>query len=159
MLRAMRLKEWQAFQFGNSKWFFVVALFDAKFMALAQLKAYDREQRRKYVFERQLPSWTMQAPRNLLDSSMSYAGRGASIRFVNELARERITITLELPAQRERPAIEGELTQRMRRAHHLRAGKDQPRGVGRHHEGGNPLGALGGVSGGEDGVDVGDAGV
>lgn len=109
-LRALRLKEWQAFQFGNAQWFFVVALFDAKLMALAQLKAYDRVNHRKHVFERQLPSWSMRAPRQLLDSSMQWSAGGASIRFVNELALERIGIALELPGEGERPAISGALT-------------------------------------------------
>jgi hypothetical protein len=109
-LRALRLKEWQAFQFGNEQWFFVVALFDAKLMALAQLKAYDREQRRKYLFERQLPGWALRAPRNLLDSSMRWAGGGASMTFVNRLAAGEIDVAIELPADAERPAISGKLT-------------------------------------------------
>jgi hypothetical protein len=108
----LRLKEWQAFQFGNEQWFFVVALFDAKLMALAQLKAYDRERRRKYVFERQLPGWALRAPRNLLDSHMRWAGGGASISFVNRLAAGQIDVALDLPADAERPAIAGRLTAR-----------------------------------------------
>jgi hypothetical protein len=109
-LRALRLKEWQAFQFGNPQWFFVVALFDAKLMAIAQLKAYDREQRRKYLFERQLPGWALRAPRNLLDSHMRWAGGGASISFVNRLADNRLELAIELPADADRPAISGKLT-------------------------------------------------
>ncbi len=109
-LRALRLKEWQAFQFGNAQWFFVVALFDAKLLALAQLKAYDRLARRKYLFERQLPGWTLAAPRNLLDSHMRWAGGGASLSFVNRLADGTLELSLDLPADAERPAISGKLT-------------------------------------------------
>lgn len=109
-LRALRLKEWQAFQFGNERWFFIVALFNAKLLALAQVKVYDREQRRKHVFERKLPGWALTAPRNLLDSTMQYQGGGASLRFVNRLAEDRITIELELPQTKDMPALSGTVT-------------------------------------------------
>lgn len=109
-LRAARLKEWQAFQLGNHRWFVGVALFDAKLMALAQLKIYERERRQKFVFERKLPSWAMRAPRNLLDSSMRWRDGDASIAFENHLAEERITIEIELPASEQMPAVSGTLT-------------------------------------------------
>ena len=51
-LRALRLKEWQAFQLGSSRWFVAVALFNAKMIALVQVKVYDRERKQKYVYYR-----------------------------------------------------------------------------------------------------------
>jgi Protein of unknown function (DUF2804) len=109
-LRALRLKEWQAFQLGNPRWFIVVALFDAKLLALAQVKIYDRERRSKHVFERKLPSWAMKAPRNVLDSEMRWAEGAASMRFLNRLAADRIELELELPATDEMPALSGSIT-------------------------------------------------
>ena len=109
-LRSLRLKEWQAFQFGNERWFFIVALFNAKVLALAQVKVYDREQQQKHVYERKLPGWALRAPRNLLDSSMHYQGGGASVRFVNQLADDRITIELDLPETANMPALSGAVT-------------------------------------------------
>ncbi len=106
-LRALRLKEWQAFQFGNERYFFIVALFNAKVMALAQLKVYDRKLHKKYLFERKLPGWALTAPRNLLDSEMRYTGGDAAIRFINRLADNRITIELNLPASADMPALSG----------------------------------------------------
>ena len=108
-VRSLRLKEWQAFQFGNARWFFAVALFDAKTMALAQFKIYDRERRQKYLFERKLPSWALRAPANLLDSHMHWSGGGAAIRFDNHLAQGHIDIHIELPAEGERPAVHAQL--------------------------------------------------
>jgi len=108
-LRALRLKEWQAFQLGTSRWFVAVALFDAKLLALAQVKIYDRERRSKHVFERKLPSWTMRAPRSLLDSEMGWTDGGSSIRFFNHLAGDRIELRLELPASAHMPALSGSL--------------------------------------------------
>ncbi|HVI03601.1 MAG TPA: DUF2804 domain-containing protein [Enhygromyxa sp.] len=109
-LRALRLKEWQAFQLGNQRYFIIVALFNAKLLALAQVKVYDREQRRKHLFEAKLPGWALQAPRNLLDSQMSWAQGDAAIRFVNKLAEDRIDITLALPESADMPALSGTVT-------------------------------------------------
>jgi hypothetical protein len=108
-LRALRLKEWQAFQLGSARWFVAVALFDAKLMALAQVKVYDRERRIKHAFERKLPSWALQAPRSLLRSEMSWADGPASIRIVNRLAEDRIELHLALPPSAEMPALSGSI--------------------------------------------------
>jgi hypothetical protein len=108
-LRAFRLKEWQAFQLASPRYFIIVALFNAKLLALAQVKVYDRQQRRKYLFEAKLPGWALTAPRNLLDSQMSWTGNGAAIRFDNQLANDHIDITLELAERPDMPALSGRL--------------------------------------------------
>ena len=104
-LRALRLKEWQAFQFANRRYFFVVALFDAKVMGLVQIKAYDRQQKRKYVFERKLPGWSLRPAGNLLDSTFAHSG----LRFVNDLRHDRIDIDIDVPAGPQMPALKGSL--------------------------------------------------
>ncbi len=109
-IRALRLKEWQAFQFGNERYFFNVALFNAKSLALVQVKLYDRQTRTKQIFERKVPPWTLRAPTDLLDSEMHYRGRGATLQFRNQLARGRIEIEIELPRSASMPAISGSLT-------------------------------------------------
>ncbi|NVB39058.1 DUF2804 domain-containing protein [Pseudenhygromyxa sp. WMMC2535] len=106
-LRAFRLKEWQAIQLGNRRYFVLVALFNAKVLALAQVKIYDRERRQKYIFERKLPGWAFDAPDNLLDSRMRWSADGATIAFHNELAEGRLTLELELPASADMPALRG----------------------------------------------------
>ncbi len=106
-LRALRLKEWQAFQFGNSRWFVAIALFNAKALALVQVKVYDREHKRKYVFEHKLPGWALTAPRNLLDSEMEYGGL---LRFLNRLAHDFIEIEIEIPASAKMPKLSGVVT-------------------------------------------------
>jgi hypothetical protein len=109
-LRALRLKEWQAVQFGNHRYFVIVALFNAKVLALAQVKIYDRELRRKHLFERKLPGWALTAPRTLLDSQMQWQSGATRIRFRNRLAEDRITIELDIPASAGMPALAGTVT-------------------------------------------------
>lgn len=108
-LRALRLKEWQAFQLGSPRWFVAVALFNAKMLALVQVKVYDRERKQKYVFEHKLPGWALPAPRNLLHSQMQFENL---LRFVNRLAEDRIEISLDIPASEHMPKLSGTLTAR-----------------------------------------------
>jgi hypothetical protein len=106
-LRALRLKEWQAVQIVNDRYFVLVALFNAKLLALAQVKVYDRERKRKFMFERKLPGWALSSPRSLLDSHMRWSDRSASIGFRNALAEDRITLDLDIPASADMPALAG----------------------------------------------------
>ncbi|MFV8754897.1 DUF2804 domain-containing protein [Nannocystaceae bacterium ST9] len=106
-LRAMRLKEWQAFQFGDSRWFFAVALFNAKLIALVQVKVYDRANKRKYVYERKLPGWALDAPRNMLHSQMQY---GELMLFFNRLDNDNFEIDLDIPAGPTMPRLRGSVS-------------------------------------------------
>lgn len=96
-LKAMRLKEWEAFQLGTDRWFVCVALFNAKLLALAQIKIYDRERREKLLFEKKIPPWAFSLPDTLLDSSVEYAGGDVRIAFRNRLANDRVDIELCTP--------------------------------------------------------------
>jgi hypothetical protein len=108
-LRALRLKEWQAFQFGNRTHFGVVALFNAKLVALAQVKLYDRRQRRLVSFERKLPGWAFDVPRNLLHSACEWSDSGALVRFENRLADGRLEVVMDIAETSAHPAIRGRL--------------------------------------------------
>lgn len=105
--RQLRLKEWQAFQFGNRGHFIAVALFNAKLLALAQVKVYDAQRLTKAVFEKKLPGWALRAPRNLLHSRMEWSELGSSIRFSNRLAQQRLEVELDLKESEHAPAISG----------------------------------------------------
>ena len=96
-LKSLRLKEWEAFQLGTDRWFVCVALFDAKLLALAQIKIYDRERREKVLFEKKLPPWAFALPDNMLDSAVEYAGGDVRIRFRNRLAEGYVEIELDAP--------------------------------------------------------------
>ena len=79
-LLSFRLKEWQAFQLGNKRWFMLAVLYNAKFSALAQFIAYDKETKKKYVFDKMLPSWEIKVPGSLWDANSATATRIISLR-------------------------------------------------------------------------------
>ena len=108
-VKALRLKEWQAFQVGTERFFMIIALFNAKTLALAQLKIVDKETGEKTVFERRLPPWALRFPDGLLDSKVSYEAEGVSIRFVNALAEGRFEVAFDIAGAPGRPPISGDI--------------------------------------------------
>lgn len=108
--RRLRLKEWQAFQFGNRRWFGMVALFNAKVLGLVQLKLYDREQRRKILYEVKVPPWRLRLSSTLLDSEVGYRGRRCRVTFSNHLADGRAEIAFDVGRGIRRPPLSGRLT-------------------------------------------------
>lgn len=109
-LKSLRLKEWQAFQFGNDDVFVNVALFNAKVLALAQVKVYDRRRKERILVERKLPPWSLEIPDNMWNSDNLYDGGDFRMCFRNRLDRDELHIEFELEAGRDTPAMSGLLS-------------------------------------------------
>ena len=105
-LLAGRLKEWQAFQFGNSRWFMLAVLYNAKISALAQFIAYDRESGQKYVFEKILPPCKLTIPASIWDNKQSWQDNGNFIEIISALNRGRFYINVKLRGHKSLPDIE-----------------------------------------------------
>lgn len=106
-LRGFRLKEWQAVQLINERWFAFVALFDAKLISLVQVKLYDRVERKKYVFEKKVLSGAFENPRQVRHSNSTYRGGGTTVGFENRLDDGYFDIDLDIAASAGRPSICG----------------------------------------------------
>ena len=102
-----RLKEWQAFQLGNSRWFMLAVLYNAKVSALAQFIVYDKERNKKYLFEKILPSWKIKIPASIWDGSQSFRDKDCSIEIVSALAKGRFYINIIIRDQKGLPDMEG----------------------------------------------------
>jgi hypothetical protein len=109
-LRSLRLKEWQAAQFGNQDWFACVALFNAKLLALVQVKLYDRRTRRLHLFERMRPPWELRLANDLLDSEVAWAGRGCRVAFRNRLFDDAVELELDVAEAPGFPGVRGRVT-------------------------------------------------
>ncbi len=112
-LRWLRLKEWQAFQIATRRLFVNVALFDAKVMALRQVKIYDRQTGTKYLAEQKLLPGTLDIADQLLDSVNQHRDGRGRLAFSNRMARGRAEIEVELEATAKHPAIRGALVVRI----------------------------------------------
>jgi hypothetical protein len=101
----LRLKEWQAFQLGNSRWFMLAVLYNAKVSALAQFIAYDKERKKKYLFEKVLPSWKITVPDSLWDARQSYRDQDCLIELVSQLGKGRFYINVQVHGYKGLPDI------------------------------------------------------
>ena len=101
-----RLKEWQAFQLGNRRWFILVVLYDARFSNLAQFIAYDRQEKKRYMFSRTLLPGAVQVPPSLWDGRQSYNRGGDLIEIISRLELGRFYINVRLKGGRDLPPIE-----------------------------------------------------
>ena len=101
-----RLKEWQAFQLGNERWFILVVLYNAKISGLAQFIAYDRVENKKYLFEKMLPSWKIKVPGTIWSASQSYRDKNGFIEIGSHLGKGRFYINVKIEESSTAPSIE-----------------------------------------------------
>ncbi len=106
-MRRMRLKEWQAVQVGNKRWFMIVALFNAQSVGLVQVKLYDRVAKKKYLYERKVAPWKLTIPDNLVRSRAEYESNDCTVRFINRLADNRLSFEIDIKATKDTPSIRG----------------------------------------------------
>lgn len=85
-LRRLRLKEWQAVQFGNERYFFIAALFNAKTLAIAQLKGIDTKTGEHFQFERRVAPWRLKLAQSLGHSDNVYRSESLDIEMKNRLS-------------------------------------------------------------------------
>eukprot|EP00124_Ichthyophonus_hoferi_P000817 Ihof_evm3s34 gene=Ihof_evmTU3s34 len=109
MLKTLRLKEWQAFQIANERFFIFVVLFNGKVLANAQVKIYDRVLKKKYVYERKIAPWSLPLPTNLLDSETSFHGNGCHMSFRNLLSKNAIVLTIDIAESEDFPRVVGSI--------------------------------------------------
>ncbi len=74
LLKNWRLKEWQAYQFGDKRWFFFATLYNAKTCSLVLFLAYDRERKKRYLIRRFLPGSIFRFSESLSGSHVYYRG-------------------------------------------------------------------------------------
>jgi hypothetical protein len=74
LLKNWRLKEWQAYQFGDRRWFFLASLYNAKVCSFVLFLAYDRERKKRYLIRRIIPGSVFRFSESLTGSDVYYRG-------------------------------------------------------------------------------------
>ncbi len=105
--RKLRLKEFQAFQGGNKRFFYCIALFNAKMSAFVQIRVFDIPNEKEYLYEKQLIPTVLNVPNNILNSTNSYESKGINIWVENKLENDCIQIKFKAAATKDLPALEG----------------------------------------------------
>ncbi len=94
VLKDWRLKEWQAYQFGDSRWFFFASLVNAKIASFVQFLAYDRERKLRYGFRRFLPGGMFAFPETLTGSNVYYRGPRSYLESACDFDRGSAQVTV-----------------------------------------------------------------
>lgn len=106
-IKEWRLKEWQALQFGDERWFYFSALYNAKLFSLAVFHAYDRVERRRIGFQRILPGSAFRFSERLVNSQAAYRSRQYALDFFFDLDAGSIRVAVERAGSRGRKEFSG----------------------------------------------------
>jgi hypothetical protein len=104
-MKYMRLKEWQAFQIGNERFFLLAVIYNSKAGCLLQFIAYDRKSGRKFAYEKKVLPWMASVPSSLHDSIARTRTRGFSISVRNLLREGKIFIDIAIDAEKKLPPV------------------------------------------------------
>ncbi|MBU0926493.1 MAG: DUF2804 domain-containing protein [Spirochaetes bacterium] len=91
-VKDFRCKEWKAFQFGDKRWFFFTALYEAKSFGLTQFTAWDREKGRCYETKRLIPFASFGIGDRLDGERPGYRDRRSAVRYSFDLTGGSILV-------------------------------------------------------------------
>lgn len=104
-----RLKEWQHFGLISSDFYFMFAVFDAKYLANSFCYFLDRADGTVVEHERLAPPGTAKVPDGLWHDECGFRSRGYEIRIENRLAEGRHNAKIRIAAGSGRPAVSAEV--------------------------------------------------
>lgn len=79
-LKKFKLKEWQAFQVGNERFFILIAIYNAKFTGVAQFLIYDKQTKKQYFYKKQPSPKKLITPNKLKSSTANYISSNFEIK-------------------------------------------------------------------------------
>ncbi|HAW85413.1 MAG: hypothetical protein A2087_06835 [Spirochaetes bacterium GWD1_61_31] len=91
-VKALRCKEWRAFQAGNKRWFFFTALYEAKTFSAAMFYLWDRQERQIYQIKRLLPAVNFGIGECLDGERIGYQNRHSAISYKTDLSGGLISV-------------------------------------------------------------------
>jgi len=96
MIKNLRLKEWQAYQMANDKFFIFAVLYKAKAVGLAQFFVYDRQAKKKLLYEKIIPSHLIKLPASLSNSTGYYSAGNYLIEYHNNIDNNRLDLRIRI---------------------------------------------------------------
>jgi hypothetical protein len=106
-LKGLRLKEWQAFQLGNERYFILVVLYNQKVGCLTQVIWNDRVTGQSHKYEKIGAPWKLTNPATIDNSRLCFESKGYRIDFHNMPGTGRIYIDIAIDAHKNRDGFYG----------------------------------------------------
>ncbi len=91
-VKAFRCKEWRAFQFGDSRWFFFSALYEAKAFGLAIFYAWDKKEKRGVEMRHIIPFKNYGIGEKLDGERIGYHNRNSAIHYTTSLSEGTVLL-------------------------------------------------------------------
>jgi len=106
-VKALQLREWQAFQMRGKDHFIMVAIYNAKKISLVQFIVYDIKNNKKIKYEKKVAPWSLTVPDTLFISEASYESSNFSLQARHDLANGRLELTAHIHGFDGLPDVEG----------------------------------------------------
>lgn len=94
LIKRWRLKEWQSFAFGDSRWLILASLYNAKICSFVLFLAYDRERKRRYLIRRFIPGGIFRFKESLSGTDVYYRGARSLLEFVCDYDAGTMQVTV-----------------------------------------------------------------
>ncbi len=108
-LRNYRVKEWQAFQVQDERYYLIAVLTNEKYYRIAQVFLWDKETKEKLLFRKSLPFGAWHLPRSLSNSSVTSRSYGFYFRIHAWLDADLVELDLDIEPNRKRPSFTAHL--------------------------------------------------
>lgn len=106
----IQLREWQAFQLGNGEYFMMMAIYNAKKLALVQFIVYHIPSQQKFHYEKKVAPWQLQVANGLWNTHSSHTSSNFKLKAHNDLANGKIHLKVDIQNFGELPNIKGQFT-------------------------------------------------
>lgn len=104
-IKNVRLKEWQAFQAGDKRFFILIALYNAKTMAIVRLIIYDKESKEKLFYEKIVFPRSIKLPLSILEGKGEYLSENFIVETKYLPSESEIKISIAIKKFRKLPDI------------------------------------------------------
>ena len=103
-VKNLRLKEWQAIQAGDDRWFVFAVLYDAKFLSMASIVIYDRMLKKDFGFRHLFPGSRFPLSPRLMDSDCGIRNSHDYLHFSMDRTARRLNISASSYRKRRTPS-------------------------------------------------------
>ena len=109
-LKALQLREWQAFQLRGKDHFILIAIYNAKKISLVQFIVYDIKSGNKIKYEKKVGGWSLNIPDTLYNSTASYKSKNFSLEAHHDLAKGKLELLVDIKGFQNLPHINARFT-------------------------------------------------
>lgn len=109
-VKALQLREWQAFQLKGKDHFIMVAIYNAKKISLVQFIVYDIKNNHKVKYEKKVAPWSLTIPDTLYHSSASYISNNFTLECRHDIANGKLELTARIRGFGDLPEVNAHFT-------------------------------------------------